>query len=85
LRIYNNFILTLAVVSAAVNSFLALQDNRDIVSYFIVNTVAFLVVTLLYVQFNPRARAALNSISFMLFGGFMLVIALKIVEVVAGK
>jgi hypothetical protein len=82
LRIYNNFILTLAVVSAIVNSFLAFLNNTDIFTYFMVNTIVYLVITLLYVQFNPRARMALNSITVMLFGGFILVVALKLVEIV---
>jgi hypothetical protein len=85
LKIYNNFILTLAIASAIVNSVLAILNDRDIISYFIVNTIVFLIVTLLYVQFNPRARMALNSITFMLSGGFILVVAIKVVEVISGK
>jgi hypothetical protein len=82
LKIYNNFIITLAVASAIVNSFLAFLNIRDITTYFMINTVVYLVVTLLYVQFNTRARMALNSITAMLFGGFILVVVLKLVEVI---
>jgi TRAP-type C4-dicarboxylate transport system permease small subunit len=49
------------------------------------NIIAFLVITLLYVYLNPRARRALNTIGVVFFAGFMVVVVLKITEILSGK
>ena len=53
--------------------------------YFAVNIIAYLVITLLYVYINPRARRALDSIGYMLFGGFLIIVAVKVMDILAGK
>jgi hypothetical protein len=84
-KIYNNYILSLVIVSAVINALLAYYHVDDLSIYFVVNTLAYLVITLLYVYFNPRARRALNVVSAVLFAGFAVVVALKVIEVVAGQ
>ena len=85
MRIYNSYILSLAIVAGATNVFLAVLKQQDISVYFVVNIIAYLTVTLLYTYFNPRAKAALNTIGIVLFAGFAVIVALKTVEIISGR
>ena len=85
MRIYNKYIVILALTSCLMNSLLAFWGQGDLGIYFVINVVAYLIITLLYVHFNPRARMALNTISMVLFGGFMVIVALKVTEVLSAK
>ena len=85
MRIYNRYIITLALVAGIINSLLTFWEQNDLEIYFVVNVIAYLVITLLYVYLNPRARVALSGISMVLVGGFMVIVAIKVAEVVSGK
>ena len=84
MRIYNRYIVILALSSGLINSLLAFWGQGDLTIYFIINIMAYLVITLLYVYLNPRARRALSSIGIVLFGGFMVIITLKVMEILTG-
>ena len=81
MRIYNKYIISLTLVSCIINSLLAFwgQDNLDV--YFIINIIAYLVITLLYANFNRRAGTALSTVGAVFFAGFLVVVSLKAVEV----
>jgi hypothetical protein len=81
LRIYNRLVLTIALVFGVINVFLAFLKQNNIEIYFIANTIAFLIVTLLYTYFNPRARSALNNLSLVIFAGFLVIVAIKVIEI----
>ena len=85
MRIYNTYVMSLALLACAINTILAFwgQDNLEI--YFTINIISYLVVTLLYVYLNPKAKKALNAIGFVLFGGFLIIVALKVIEIISGK
>jgi uncharacterized membrane protein YgdD (TMEM256/DUF423 family) len=85
LRTYNNYIVSLILASGAVNILLASLDQKDLGTYFIINALAYLVITLLYAYLNPRARKALNTIGAVLFAGFLLIVSLKVIEIVSGR
>ncbi len=85
MRIYNKYIITLALSSGLINSLLAFLGQREFSIYFITNIIAYLAITLLYVYLNPRARLALNSIGAVLFGGFIVIVVLKVMEFLSGK
>jgi TRAP-type C4-dicarboxylate transport system permease small subunit len=55
------------------------QDDLEI--YFTINIIVYLVITLLYVYFNPRARRALSTITTVLFAGFMVIVVFKVMEI----
>ena len=63
------------------NGILALLGQADIAVYFIINAIAFLIITLLYVYLNPRARGALNGVSAIIFAGFMVIVVMKVIEI----
>ncbi len=84
MRIYNKYIVSLALAAGLVNTLLAFLGQDDLGVYFTINTIVYLVITLLYVYFNPRARRALNTISVVLFAGFMVVVVLNVMEIISG-
>ena len=85
MRIYNKYVITLAITATLINSLLAFLGQKDLEIYFVMNVIAYLVITLLYVYLNPRARMALNSIGAVLFGGFAIIVVIKAMEFLSGK
>ena len=81
MRIYNKYIVTLVLATSIINTWLAFLGQNDLQVYFIINVLAYLVITLLYVYLNPRARIALSTISAVLFAGFMVIISLRVIEI----
>ena len=84
MRIYNRYMVSLALAAGLVNTILAAFGQNDLSIYFTINTIVYLVITLLYVYLNPRARGALNTISVVLFAGFMVIVALNVMEIISG-
>ena len=74
-------ILTIALIFSIINVVLAFLGQNNIEIYFVANAVAFLVITLLYTYFNPRARGALNALSVVIFAGFLVIVAIKVMEI----
>lgn len=85
MKIYNNFIIALAVAACFINVLLAFFGQNDIKIYFIINTIAYMVITLLYVYFNPRARKALTAIGAVFFACFMVTVILEVVHIISGR
>ncbi|MFC1904339.1 hypothetical protein ACFLXT_01025 [Chloroflexota bacterium] len=85
MRIYNKYVVSLVLVSCLINTLLALFGQNNLEIYFTINLIAYLVITLLYVYFNPRARRALDTIGIVLFAGFMVIVAIKVMEIMSGK
>ena len=81
MRIFNRLIITLAIAFGLLNALLAFLGQADISVYFIVNAIAYLIITLLYVYLNPRARGALNAVSGVVFAGFLVIVTLKVIEI----
>lgn len=84
MRIYNTFIIILTLVSCFITTLLAFLGQNDIQLYFVINTIAFMIITLLYVYFNPRARKALNTVGAVFFTGFLVIVTLKVIEIIQG-
>jgi len=85
MRIYNRFILTLTLAAGFINVLLAFLGQQDIQIYFIINIIAYMVITLLYVYFNPRARRALDGVSVVFFGAFLVIVAIKVMDIISGR
>ena len=81
MRVFNNLIISLAIVFGVVNTLLALFGQTDISVYFIVNAIAYLIISLLYVYLNPRARGGLNGVTAVIFAGFLVIVTLKVIEI----
>jgi uncharacterized membrane protein YhhN len=85
LRIYNKYVVSLVLTSCLINTLLAFFNQNDLKIYFIINIVAYLLITLLYVYLNPRARRALNTVGAVLFAGFMVIVVLEVMEILSGR
>ena len=85
MRVYNKYIVSLALASGLINTLLAILGQNDLGVYFTVNVLAYLVITLLYAYLNPRARKALNTVGIVLFAGFVVIISLKAIEILSGR
>ncbi|MFC1928310.1 hypothetical protein ACFLXK_01740 [Chloroflexota bacterium] len=85
MRIYNKYVISLALSACLINTLLAFWGQSDLTVYFVINIIAYLVITLLYVYLNPRATRALNTIGIVLFAGFMVTVALKVLDILSGK
>lgn len=81
MRIYNKLILTIALVLGLIDVCLAAVGQNNIEIYFVANAIAFLVITLLYTYFNPRARSALNTVSAVIFAGFLVIVVIKVMDI----
>jgi len=81
LRVFNKLVLTLALAFGLLDAFLAFLGQDDLSVFFIVQALAFLIITLLYTYLNPRARTGLNSLSMIVFAGFLVIVSLKVVEI----
>lgn len=85
MRIYNKYVVSLVLSACLINTLLAFFGQNDLGIYFTINIIAYLVITLLYVHFNPRARRALNTTGIVLFGGFMVIVVTKVIDVLSGR
>ncbi|MBN1188897.1 MAG: hypothetical protein JXA46_04020 [Dehalococcoidales bacterium] len=81
MRIYNKLIFTLAAVFGCITVLLTCLGQKDLAVYFIAYAIAYLVITLLYVYLNRKARAALNALSAVIFAGFLFIVAVKVMEI----
>lgn len=59
------------------------MDKLD--TYFIMYTIALLTLTMLYTSLSPAARRALGQIGLAAFAGFMVLVALKVMEIVSKR
>ncbi|HEY78257.1 MAG TPA: hypothetical protein G4O09_04005 [Dehalococcoidia bacterium] len=85
MRIYNRYVISLALAFCVINAALAFLGQNDLGLYLAINIIAYLVITVLYVYLNPRARRALGSVSVVLFGGIVVIAVLKVMEIISGR
>ena len=81
MRIFNRLVITLAIAFGVLNTVMAFVGQKDISVYFIVDAIAFLIITLLYTYLNPRAKGGLNAVSGVVFAGFLVIVVLKVIEI----
>ena len=82
MRVYNSFIAVLALSFAAITILLAAYQLHKLDMYYSAYTIALLVLVSLYMYFNPKARRALGAVSLLAFGGFAVIVLIKVVEII---
>lgn len=85
MRIYNRYLALLVLALCLVDISLAFLKQSDVAVYFTISVIVYLVITLLFFHFSPRARKILSVVSFVFLAGFIAVVILKTVEVLQGK
>jgi hypothetical protein len=83
-RVYDRYLTTLAVAFAATTVILAAYGQQQLDLYFSVYLIEYLAATLLFAYLQPRARRLLNFMGYILFGGFLAIVALKVVDILVG-
>ena len=81
MRIYNRYIIALALLFTVINVTMITSVQTSLDTYFAVLVIAALVVTLLFVYLSNSARKALNAVAFAFFAGFLAVVALKVIDI----
>jgi hypothetical protein len=75
----------LVLVSCLIDIFLAFVQQNDIAVYFTLNGIAYLTITVLFVCFSPKTRRILSTVSVVYLAGFIVVVALKIINILHPK
>jgi hypothetical protein len=79
LRIYANYLLTLGAVLSIISIILGIAGLTEFGIYFAVDSMAFVLVLLLF-ELDSGAMAKLRQLGLILFIGFIIIIALKILK-----
>jgi len=80
-KIYNNYILIVAVLLLLTTVILVATGQNSLDIYYTVYVIEALIVTELYVYFNAKARRGLNLVSTILFGGFLVIVSLQVIKI----
>lgn len=81
MKIYNNYILTVAILLLLTTVILAAMGQTSLDIYYTLYIIEALIVTELYVYFNARARRGLSLVSTLLFGGFLVIVAQQVIKI----
>jgi len=81
MKIYNRYILVVAVLLLLTTVILIGIGQTSLDVYYSTYVLEALVVTELYAYLSSKARRGLSAVSLMLFGGFLVVVALKVVTI----
>jgi len=79
-RLYNSYIISLTLLFVLTTIYLS-TTGRSLDFYFSIYLIECLALTLLFSQVNPRARGGLNNIGYVLFGGFLILVGIKVLEI----
>lgn len=80
MRIYNVYIILLALFFMLTTFILSLSDQSSWDLYFSLYLIVYLIFTLLFTYLNPRARRLSNVTGYLLFAGFALIVASKVLS-----
>lgn len=81
MRIYNKYVLSLVIGLGITNLLLAMAGQKALDLYLVLNTIVYLIVSLLYAYLNPRARSLLTAMGFVLLGAFLAIAGIKAAEI----
>ena len=83
MRMYNHYVLTIALLLLLTTVILINTGQNSLNTYYTIFVIEALVVTELYVYFNSKARRGLNVVSTMLFGGFAIALCVQVIKILA--
>jgi len=81
MRPYNRYLLALAAVFTLSTTLLAAYGQDKLDAYFTTYVIEYLIVTLLFVYLDSRARRFLDGLGYVLFGGFLVIVLFKVLEI----
>ena len=77
---YKKLIISLAAALCSINVVLVLSGVKRVDLYFLVNAAVYFMITLLYTYPNHEVRRRLNYISAIVFTGFLVLVAINVIE-----
>ena len=83
MKIYNSYILTIALLLLLTTIILTAAGQNSLDIYYSIFIIEALVVTELYIYFNAKARRRLNFVSAILFTGFLTIVPLQVIKILA--
>jgi len=83
MKIYNNYILIVAILFLLTTVILVATGQNSLDIYYTVYIIEALIVTELYVYFNTKARRGLNLVSAILLAGFLFIVASQVTKILA--
>lgn len=84
MKIYNRYILILASVLLATTVIMAAAGEVHLDIYFSIYLIEVLALTELYVYLNPKAKRGLKAVNYVLFAGFLFIVAVEIIKIIWG-
>ncbi len=81
MKIYNSYILTVALSLLLTTIALIASGQKSLDLYYTVYIIEALVITELYVHFNTRARRGLTLVSVVLFIGFTFIMGSLVMRI----
>ena len=85
MRIYNRYLIFVVLVSCLIDIFLAFVKQNDIAVYFALNVIVYLTITVLFVCFSPKTRRILSAVSVVYLASFIVLVALKLINILHPK
>ena len=83
MKIYNSYILIIAFLLLLTTVILVATGQNSLDIYYTIYIIEALIVTELYVYFNAKARRGLSLVSVILFGGFLFIVSLQVIKILA--
>lgn len=83
MKIYNSYILIIAILLLLTTVILVALEQNSLDIYYTIYVIEALIVTELYVYFNAKARQGLNLVTYILFGGFLGIVGLQVISILA--
>ena len=83
MKIYNSYILVVAVIFMLTTVILIALGQNSLDIYFTLYIIEAFIITELYVYFNNKARHGLTFISAILFAGFMFTLLFQAIKIIA--
>ncbi len=81
MKIYNRYILTVALLLLLTTIVLVALGQESLDLYYTAYIIEALVTTELYVHFNAKARRGLTLVSVVLFFGFMAIMGSLVIRI----
>ena len=81
MKIYNNYVLTTAILLLLTTVMLIATGQNSLSIYYSVYIIEALIITELYVYFNAKAHHQLNLIGAILFGIFLVIASVKVINI----
>ncbi len=82
MRIYNRYIMALALLFSVINVLMAAFNHESLDAHFAVLVIAALIVTLGFAYFSHNVSRILNGITFAFFIGFLVIVVLKAADII---